>query len=128
MAPNRVLTTLLSAGLWLAFAVIGAAYTKDINIAVMWITIAVAGIAFHAPVGWSIPALIAPRNMTGRLGGIMNLLNNLAGFCAPIVTGLIVQRTGSFSIAIVTAAIILLVGIVSYSFVLGRIEKIPEPA
>ncbi|MFN2459144.1 MAG: MFS transporter, partial [Candidatus Velthaea sp.] len=98
-----------------------------INVAVFWITVAVAGIAFHAPVGWSIPALIAPRNSTGKIGGIMNLFNNLAGFFAPTITGVIVARTGSFSTAIVTAAIILIVGIISYSFVLGRIDKIPEP-
>jgi ACS family D-galactonate transporter-like MFS transporter len=127
MDANRVRKTLLIVGLVLGFAVIGAAYTKDINIAVMWITIAVAGISFHAPVGWSIPALIAPRNTAGQVGGIMNLFNNLAGAAAPIATGFIVAKTGSFSIAIITAAIILLVGIVSYSFVLGRIEKIPEP-
>jgi ACS family D-galactonate transporter-like MFS transporter len=125
---NRVRKTLLITGLVLGFAVIGAAYTKDINMAVMWITIAVAGIAFHAPVGWSIPALIAPKNTTGQVGSIMNLFNNLAGGAAPIATGFIVEKTGSFSIAIITAAIILLIGIVSYSFVLGRIEKIPEPA
>jgi len=128
MDANRVRKTLLIAGLVLGFAVIGAAYTKNINIAVMWITIAVAGIAFHAPVGWSIPALIAPRNTTGQVGSIMNLFNNVAGFFAPVVTGIIVERTGSFQIAIVMAAVILLIGIGSYSFVLGRIEKIPEPA
>jgi len=48
---NRVRKTILIAGLVLGFAVIGAAYTKDINVAVFWITIAVAGISFHAPVG-----------------------------------------------------------------------------
>ncbi|GAC1408960.1 MAG: MFS transporter [Candidatus Velthaea sp.] len=125
---NRVRKSILIVGLIMGFAVIGAAYTKDINVAVFWITLSVAGIAFHAPVGWSIPGLIAPANSTGKIGGIMNLFNNLAGFFAPTITGLIVARTGSFSIAIVTAAVILVVGIISYSFVLGRIEKIPDPA
>jgi nitrate/nitrite transporter NarK len=79
-------------------------------------------------VGWSIPALIAPTNSTGQVGGIMNFLNNLAGFFAPTITGIIVARTGSFNTALVTAGVILIVGIVSYTFVLGRIEKIPDPA
>ena len=124
---NRVRKTVLIVGLVMGFAVIGAAYTKDINVAVTWITIAVAGISFHAPVGWSIPALIAPANSTGQVGGIMNFLNNVAGFIAPTVTGYIVATTGSFNTALITAAIILIVGIVSYVLVLGRIEKIPEP-
>ena len=109
-------------------AVIGAAYTKDINVAIVWITIAIAGISFHAPVGWSIPALIAPRNSAGTVGGIMNFLNNLCGFFAPTVTGIIVARTGSFSVALITAAVILIIGIISYVWILGPIERIPEPA
>jgi nitrate/nitrite transporter NarK len=125
---NRVRKTVLILGLVMGFAVIGAAFTNDINVAATWIAISVAGIAFHAPVGWSIPGLIAPRNSTGRIGGIMNLFNNLAGFAAPIATGFIVQQTGSFSTALITAAVILIVGIASYVFVLGKIEKIPEPA
>jgi sugar phosphate permease len=125
---NRVRKTVLIAGLVLGFAVIGAAYTKDINVAVFWITLSVAGISFHAPVGWSIPALIAPANSTGQVGGIMNFLNNVAGFFAPTITGIIVAQTGSFNIALITAAVILIVGIFSYVVVLGRIDKVPEPA
>lgn len=125
---NKVRKTVLIVGLVMGFAVIGAAYTKDINVAVFWITVAIAGISFHAPVGWSIPALIAPRDSTGTVGGIMNFLNNLAAFFAPTVTGIIVARTGSFSTALITAAVILIVGIIAYVFVLGRIEQIPEPA
>jgi cyanate permease len=124
---NRVRKTLLIAGLVIGFAVIGAAYTHDVHIAVLWMTIAAAGIAFHAPVAWSIPGLIAPRHSTGQIGGIMNLFGNLTSFAAPVVTGIIVARTHSFSAAIVTAALILLVGIAAYVFVLGRIEKIAEP-
>ncbi len=124
---NRVRKTVLIVGLVLGFAVIGAAYTKDINVAVAWITLAVAGISFHAPVGWSIPALIAPNNSTGQVGGIMNFLNNVAGFFAPTITGIIVARTGSFHIALITAGVILIVGIFSYVVILGRIEKVPEP-
>jgi MFS-type transporter involved in bile tolerance (Atg22 family) len=91
-------------------------------------TIAAAGIAFHAPVAWSIPGLIAPRDSTGQVGGIMNLFGNLTGFAAPVATGVIVARTNSFNAAIITAALILLVGIGAYVFILGRIEKIAEPA
>lgn len=124
---NKVRKTVLIVGLVMGFAVIGAAYTKDINVAIAWITVATAGIAFHAPVGWSIPALIAPRHSTGTVSGIMNLFNNLAGFVAPTVTGLLVARTGSFSAALITAAVILVFGIIAYVFVLGKIEPIPEP-
>jgi sugar phosphate permease len=126
--PDRVRKTALIAGLVLGLAVVGAAFTTDINVAIIWITIAIAGVSFHAPVGWSIPGLIAPNNSTGQVGAIMNCLNNVANFFAPAVTGMIVQRTGSFYSALVTIGVILIIGIISYTFVLGRIEKIPEPS
>jgi len=125
---NRVRKTFLILGLVLGFAVIGAVYTKDINVAVFWIAVAAAGISFHAPVAWSIPALIAPRNATGQVGGIMNLFGNLGTFFAPLITGLIVANTHSFSVALLTAGAILIVGIASYVWLLGRIEPIPDPA
>jgi len=125
---NRVRKTLLIAGLVLGFAVIGAVYTTNINVAVFWLAVSAAGISFHAPVAWSIPGLIAPRNSTGTVGGIMNLFGNLGTFFAPAVTGIIVASTGSFSAALLTAGAILIVGIASYIWLLGKIEPIPEPA
>jgi dipeptide/tripeptide permease len=57
----------------------------------------------------------------------MNFANNLMGIAAPTVTGIIVGETHSFAAAFLTAAVVLLVGIFSYVFVLGSIEPIAEP-
>ncbi|HTV72362.1 MAG TPA: MFS transporter [Candidatus Acidoferrales bacterium] len=125
---TKVRKAVLVSGMVLGLAIVGAAFTTDIHVAIVYVSIALAGVAFHAPVGWSIPGLIAPRGSVGTIGGIMNALNNLANFAAPVVTGIIVQRTGSFVLALSTAGIVLVIGIVSYVIVLGTIEPIPEPA
>lgn len=57
----------------------------------------------------------------------MNFFNNLMGVVAPIVTGYIVAATASFSAAFIAAAIVLVIGIAAYVFMLGRIDPIPEP-
>ena len=57
----------------------------------------------------------------------MNFANNLMGAAAPIVTGMIVGATNSFANAFMVAGVILLVGIVSFVFVLGKIEPLPDP-
>jgi MFS-type transporter involved in bile tolerance (Atg22 family) len=93
----------------------------------MWISIALSGLAAAAPVGWSIPSLIAPRGGTATIGGIMNFFNNLMGVVAPIVTGYIVAATDSFSAAFIAAGIVLVIGIAAYVFMLGRLDPIPEP-
>ena len=85
------------------------------------------GLAAAAPVGWSIPSLIAPRGGTGTISGIMNFLNNMMGVVAPVTTGYIVGATGSFVGAFLTAGIVLVIGIVAYVFILGRLEPIADP-
>ena len=125
--PNRVRKTLLIVGMILGLAIVGAAYTKNINVAIVWISIAAGGIAFHAPIAWSLPGLISPKDATGRVGGIMNFVGNLTSFAAPVVTGYVVESTHSFSIALLTAGVVIAIGIVSYTVVLGRIEPVPEP-
>jgi MFS family permease len=119
--------TVLIGGMVLGLAVIGAPFTTDPRWAVVWISIALSGLAAAAPVGWSIPSLIAPRGGTATIGGIMNFFNNLMGVAAPIVTGYIVAATASFSAAFIAAAIVLVIGIAAYIFMLGRIDPIPEP-
>jgi len=125
---TRVRKAVLVIGMLLGLAVFGATRTTDPVWAIFWISIALGGLAAAAPVGWSLPSLIAPRGGVGTVGGIMNFANNLMGAAAPIVTGFIVGATNSFTNAFMVAGIILAVGIVSFVFVMGRIEAIPEPA
>lgn len=125
--PTRVRKTLVAIGMLIGVTVIGAAFTTDANVAIMWISIALGGLAFAAPIGWSIPALIAPKGTVGTVGSIMNFFNNIAGIIAPIVAGYIADRTGSFALNFLIAGAILIVGILCYVLLLGKIEQIPSP-
>ena len=88
------------------------------------LTLALSGLAAAAPVVWAVPSLLAPPGGTGRVGSIMNLANQIAAITAPIATGYIRAPTHSFSAAFVAAGLILLLGILSYVFLLGRIERV----
>lgn len=124
---NIVRKGVLLAGMFCGLAVFGATTTTDPVVAIVWISIALSGLAAAAPVGWSLPSLIAPRGGVGTVGGIMNFANNMMGAIAPIVTGYIVGSTQSFSNAFIVAGVVLLVGMASFVFLLGRIEPLPEP-
>ena len=119
--------TVLVLGMLLGLAVFGATITTDPVWAIVWISVALSGLAAAAPVGWSIPSLIAPRGGTGTISGVMNFLNNMMGVVAPVTTGYIVGATGSFVGAFLTAGIVLVIGIVAYVFILGRLEPIADP-
>ena len=108
-------------------AVFGATTTENPLFAIGWISVALSGLAAAAPVGWSLPSLIAPTNGVGAVSGIMNFANNLMGGVAPIVTGYILGRTHSFALAFTVAGVVLLVGVAAFYFLLGRIEPIPDP-
>ncbi|QND84500.1 putative MFS-type transporter [Chromobacterium vaccinii] len=124
---TRVRKTVLLCGMAMGMAVFGATTTTDPYVAIVWITIALSGLAAAAPVGWSLPSLIAPRGGTGTVGGIMNFANNMMGAVAPIVTGFIVGATHSFANAFMVAGFMLVIGILAFVFLLGRIEQLPEP-
>lgn len=124
---NRVRQTVLVAGMSFGLAIFGAASAHTPTAALIWISLALGGLAAAAPVAWTIPSLISPRESVGTLAGAVNLCGQIAAISAPIVTGYIVSLTHSFAAAFVTATVILLLGIVGYIFLLGRIEPIPEP-
>src|SRR5271155_6031787 len=119
--------TVLVLGMLLGLAVFGATFTTDPVWAILWISVALSGLAAAAPVGWSIPSLIAPRGGTATIGGIMNFLNNMMGVVAPITTGYIVGATQSFAGAFLVAGVVLVIGIVAYVLILGRLEPIADP-
>jgi sugar phosphate permease len=125
---TRVRKTVLVTGMLVGLAVLGAVFTRDAAWAIVWISISLGGLAAAAPVGWSLPSLVAPKGGAGTIGGIMNFAANLMGVAAPVVTGYIATRTGSFAGAFVAAAVVLLFGIACYIVLLGRIEPIPDPA
>jgi MFS family permease len=124
---SKVRKAVLIIGMLFGLAVFGATQTTDPAWAIFWISIALGGLASAAPVGWSLPSLIAPKGGVGTIGGIMNFANNLMGAAAPIVTGFIVGATNSFANAFLVAGIILIIGIIAFVFILGRIEPIPDP-
>lgn len=123
---SKVRKAVLVIGMVFGLAVFGATQTTDPVWAIFWISIALGGLASAAPVGWSLPSLIAPKGGVGTLGGIMNFVNNLMGAAAPIVTGFIVGATNSFANAFFVAGVILVIGIISFVFVLGKIEPIAD--
>jgi len=124
---NLVRQTVMVTGMAFGLGIFGAAHAHSPMVAVVWISLSLGGLAAAAPVAWTVPSLISPRESVGTLASVVNFCGQLAAIGAPIATGYIVSATHSFSSAFVTATAILLLGIAGYIFLLGRIEPIPEP-
>lgn len=73
---------------------------------------------------WVVVSEIAPRDLVGMTGSIASFASNLAGIITPITIGFIVQKTGSFEWALGFCAIVAMLGVLSYTVVLGKIERL----
>lgn len=121
---TRVRQTILVAGLAMGLAIAGATRTSSPRVAIFWISLALCGLAATPPVAWAAAGLIAPPGSVARVGAIVNCAANVPAVLAPVITGYLVGNTQSFAHAFLVAGAILLGGIVSYIFLLGKIEPI----
>ena len=111
----------LVGGTMCGLGIFGAGSAHTAQQALIWISISIGGLSAAAPVGWSVPALIASKHNVGRVGGILNFSNQLSGIAAPVITGYLVARS-SFEWVFGVAAIYLAIGITAYMVLRGRIE------
>jgi ACS family D-galactonate transporter-like MFS transporter len=106
-----------------SLSVAGAAYAGSVATALVFLSVGAAGLAVSVPAGSSIVAVIAPEGCSGTLGGLVNFVANMIGIAAPIVTGAVVDVTGSFAGAFLVTGVVLLAGIFCYTVVLGKLDR-----
>ena len=81
-------------------------------------------VGISAPGAFSISQTFAGPSASARWVGVQNMCGNVAGFLAPIATGLIIGATGSYYAAFMLAAAINVLGLVGWIFMLPKIEAI----
>jgi MFS family permease len=64
----------------------------------------------------------APVEEVGTWTGILNGVGNVGGIIAPLVTGILIARTGSYLPGFALAAIMLIAGILAYQFIVGELK------
>ena len=69
---------------------------------------------------YSLLVSVAPPDAVGTWMGIMNFAGNIPGVVAPIVTGVLIERTGSYYPGFVVAVVVLLLGLPAYWWMVGE--------
>ncbi len=69
----------------------------------------------------------APPDQVGIWTGVKNYSGNLGGILAPLVMGLLISRTGSHAPGFAVGAIILVIGLIPYWFVVGELKPPAKP-
>lgn len=94
-----------------------AAYVTDNVLAIVFISASLFLVYVTSTCAWALSSVAAPANCTASIGAMQNFGGYLGGALAPTVTGLIVQRTGSFVLALVVGGAIGALAAAAYLFV-----------
>jgi len=99
-------------------------YTDSAMLAMWLMTIAVVFESSASTIMMVTCAEIAPPNAAGAVAGIMNTAAGVAGIAAPLITGILLQITGSFQQAFALASVFIIIAALTMWFVVGKIEQI----
>ncbi|WP_321838990.1 MFS transporter [Paraburkholderia bannensis] len=111
-------------GLVMASSIGFAAFAQSAYVAVLLLCIAKSGTTVAASQVWALPGDVAPPNAVSMVAGLQNTVSNLGGVVGPIVTGAIVGATGKFVPALLFSSALIVIAIVNYLFLLGKVEPI----
>ncbi|HEU0172723.1 MAG TPA: hypothetical protein VFV58_00545 [Blastocatellia bacterium] len=96
--------------------IVPAGFVEDRMTAVWLLTISLSGLGVASPNTWTLTQAVSSKKIVGTVSGIQNFGGNVGGILAPMLTGFIVHITGSFALALALCGVILVVGVVSYWF------------
>ena len=95
-------------------------FVHDLVLAMVVLCIALALVAAIQAQSWALTSDIVPDTHAARFGGIMNFGGYFGGALAPIVTGVIVDNTGSYVLPFIVAGVIAALGAVFYGFMVHK--------
>lgn len=86
------------------------AFTSSSVLAITYISASLFLLYSIACAAWTMATVVAPSRYTASLSSIQNFFGYLGAALAPIVTGMIAERTGSFQSALLVGALVVAAG------------------
>jgi MFS family permease len=118
--PVSVRKTFTIVGLLLAATEVFGATTGSAHVALFFSIFSLAGLGIATANYWALTQTVVPGATIGRIGGLQNMASNLAGVAAPILTGWLIQSTGSYEAPMQAIAVLLVIGAASYALLVRR--------
>lgn len=109
-------------GMLLSISIIGANYTDRTFWIIFFLAVAFFGNGF-ASITWIFVSTMAPKRLIGLIGGVFNFMGGLSAIVVPTVIGFLVKE-GDFRPALFFVGFIGLLGLFSYLFLVGKVERI----
>jgi ACS family D-galactonate transporter-like MFS transporter len=78
-----------------------------------------------ASIHWSLVSATAPERLIGLTSSVFNFMGGMAGVVTPIVIGVLLKG-GDYRMPLVGIAVVELLGVLSYIFIVGKLERVQE--
>lgn len=124
VSVTRVRKSVVVLGLVASAAILPVGFVSDLRVAMALLLIGCVGFGTYTSNHWVITQTLAGPIMAGRWTSLQNGIGNFSGILAAWLTGLIVDRMGSFRFAFVISALIALVGAFLWGAVVGPVEEV----
>lgn len=112
-----------------------AAYSTGLAPALTFISASMFFLAFAQSGKWTLITAIAPQSYSASVASIQNFGSYIGGTASPLITGLVVDATGSFALALWIGAGVMVAGAALYTVVVrdpipleGLEDGLPDPA
>jgi fucose permease len=106
-------------GLAIGCLIVPAGMVADKMTSVALLTISLCGLGIASPNTWTLTQATCEKKIVGTVSGIQNFGGNIGGI-APWLTGYIAHKTNSFVLPFAIVAGVLVVGILSYCFLIDE--------
>jgi len=108
------------AGFLIASTELIGANASSLDVALFFSIFSLSGLGLATANYWALTQTLMPGAAVGRIVGIQNCAASLPGIVAPMLTGWLVERTGTYRSAMWAVFFFLLTGIASYLFLVRR--------
>lgn len=125
--PTRVRKTFTGTGPVIASSIVLVGIVASHSLAVAILILACIGLGMCTSNLWAVTQTLAGPATSGKWTGLQNFTGNLAGWIAPTLIGLIVQRAGNYFWVFVIAGGVTLLGAAAWVFLVGPIEPVQWP-
>lgn len=104
-----------------------AAYTTSLNMALFGVSGSMFFLAFAQTGHWTLITAVAPHSQSASVSSIQNFGSYLGGTVSPLLTGIVVDQTGSFDLALALGAAFMIAGAFFYGVVVRDPIELHEP-
>jgi MFS family permease len=115
------------AGFVVACTELIGAQSSSVTVALTFSVVSLSGLGLATANYWALTQSLIPASAIGRVSGVQNCAASIAGIVAPILTGWLKQKTGSYEAPMLACCVFLVIGVLSYVFMVKE-RYAPEAA